>query len=102
MKGLQNLARQLLSASENGSGEDGHFPSSHGHLGNVRNRFQRDKTDDSGLSPVATFLLHRSAFSPWLLNLSHSFLHGFQRSSGHILVSFQLLALDRDFKFLFI
>ncbi|KAG0570290.1 hypothetical protein M758_6G145800 [Ceratodon purpureus] len=59
VKGLQNLARQLLSASDNGSGEDGHIPSSHGHPGNARHRFQRDKIDDSGLSPVATFLLHR-------------------------------------------
>ena len=75
MKGLQNLARQLLAASDNGSGEDGHIPSSHGHPGNARLRSQRDKTDDSGLSPVATFLLHRFAPPTWLSYLSLSFLY---------------------------
>ena len=69
VKGLQNLARQLLSASDNGSGEDGHIPSSHGHPGNARHRFQRDKIDDSGLSPVATFLLHRLLCPPRVLLL---------------------------------
>lgn len=58
VKGLQNLARRLLSSSDNGS-EVGHIPSSRDQPGNVRHRFQRDKTDDSGLSPVASFLLHR-------------------------------------------
>ena len=64
VKGLQNLARQLLSTPEYGNEEDGHVPSSHGFPGNARHRFQRDKGDDPGLSPVASFLLHRLVSSP--------------------------------------
>nr|PNR59694.1 hypothetical protein PHYPA_002486 [Physcomitrium patens] len=56
-KGLQSLARRLL--SDNGSEEDGHVPSSRDHPRDARHRFQRDKSDNSGLSPVAAFLLHR-------------------------------------------
>lgn len=63
-KGLQSLARRLL--SDNGSEEDGHVPSSRDHPRDARHRFQRDKSVNSGLSPVAAFLLHRSASSPWL------------------------------------
>ncbi|KAG0627228.1 hypothetical protein M758_2G184000 [Ceratodon purpureus] len=59
VKGLQNLARQLLSSSENGNEEDGRVPSTHRFPENARHRFQRDKADEPGLSPVASFLLHR-------------------------------------------
>ncbi|XP_024388852.1 uncharacterized protein [Physcomitrium patens] len=57
VKGLQSLARRLL--SDNGGEKDGHVPSSHIRSGTARLRSQRDKSYDSGLSPVAAFLLHR-------------------------------------------
>lgn len=62
VKGLHNLARRLLTTPENGSEEDGQNLSKHGISGNARSTFQRDMTDDSGLSPVASFLLHRYVF----------------------------------------
>lgn len=87
VKGLQSLARQLLSTSDNGNGEDGHTPSSRGHPGNARHRFQRDKSDELGLSPVASFLLHRFALSSWLSQFSSSFHNEIQIWDGILLLA---------------
>lgn len=69
LKGLQNLARRFLDASDNGS-EDEHTPPSHAQPGNARHRSQRVTTDYSGQNPVASSLHLKFALSQCLL---HSF-----------------------------
>ena len=58
VKGLHTLARRLLT-TDNGSEEDGQVLSKNVKPGFDRSRSRRDGTDNSGLSPVASFLLHR-------------------------------------------